>query len=150
MGVNPKIARAALHFWEEPCISGTRGSGTVFFSGCTPVSYTHLAAIERGVQDVHQVEVPAEWKNAADTDNTVVATGDRPELVDFVNNILEPVNAQRGDKLPVSTFVKDADGTFPQGSAAYEKRGIAVDVPCWIPENCIQCNFCLLYTSRCV
>ncbi len=100
------------------------------------------AAIERGVQDVHQVEVPAEWKNAADTDNTVVATGDRPELVDFVNNILEPVNAQRGDKLPVSTFVKDADGTFPQGSAAYEKRGIAVDVPCWIPENCIQCNFC--------
>ncbi|MCI9273142.1 MAG: pyruvate:ferredoxin (flavodoxin) oxidoreductase [Clostridiales bacterium] len=100
------------------------------------------AAIERGVQDVHQVEVPADWKNATDADNAVKATGNRPELVDFVNNILIPVNAQQGDKLPVSTFVKDADGTFPQGSAAYEKRGIAVDVPMWIPENCIQCNFC--------
>ena len=100
------------------------------------------AAIERGVRDVHQVEVPADWKNAADVANTAKATGDRPELVDFVNNILTPVNAQQGDKLPVSTFVKDADGTFPQGSAAYEKRGIAVDVPMWIPENCIQCNFC--------
>ena len=62
--------------------------------------------------------------------------------MEFVNNIQTPVNAQRGDKLPVSTFVEDADGTFPQGSAAYEKRGIAVDVPDWNPQNCIQCNFC--------
>ena len=56
--------------------------------------------------------------------------------------IRDSVNAQQGDKLPVSTFVEDADGTVPLGSAAYEKRGIAVDVPTWIPENCIQCNFC--------
>ena len=70
------------------------------------------------------------------------ATGDRKDLVDFVNDILIPVNAQKGDELPVSAFVGREDGTFPQGSAAYEKRGIAVDVPTWNPDNCIQCNFC--------
>ncbi|MFR5068877.1 MAG: hypothetical protein ACLTE2_02855 [Eubacteriales bacterium] len=62
----------------------------------------------------------------------------RKEVVDFVNNILTPVNAQRGDALPVSAFVGMEDGTMPQGTAAYEKRGIAVDVPEWMPENCIQ------------
>ena len=100
------------------------------------------AAIERGVEGVKKVEVPASWKNAADDSEVIAATGSRPELVNFVNKILHPVNAQHGDDLPVSTFVEDADGTFPQGSAAYEKRGIAVDVPEWQPENCIQCNFC--------
>ena len=60
----------------------------------------------------------------------------------IVNNILIPCNAQQGDKLPVSTFVENADGTFPQGSAAFEKRGIAIDVPAWNSDNCIQCNFC--------
>ena len=63
-------------------------------------------------------------------------------LQDFVNNIQIPCNAQEGDKLPVSTFTGMADGTFPQGSAAFEKRGIAVDVPAWNGDNCIQCNFC--------
>ena len=82
------------------------------------------------------------WADAEGTLPVHTATGDRKDLVDFVNNILIPVNAQRGDKLPVSTFVGMADGTFPQGSAAYEKRGIAVDVPEWIPENCIECNQC--------
>ena len=67
---------------------------------------------------------------------------DRPELKKFVKEILEPASAQLGDQLPVSAFKDTADGTFPQGSAAFEKRGIAVDTPCWIPENCIQCNFC--------
>ncbi|MBC8586030.1 pyruvate:ferredoxin (flavodoxin) oxidoreductase [Youxingia wuxianensis] len=100
------------------------------------------AAIEKGAESVHKIEIPADWKNAPDTENEVKATGDRKDLVDFVNDILIPANAQRGDKLPVSTFSGREDGTFPQGSAAYEKRGIAVDVPCWIPENCIQCNFC--------
>ena len=100
------------------------------------------AAIDRGVTDIVEVKVPESWKNAADSAEEIEVTGDRPELVKFVKNILHPVNAQRGDKLPVSTFVEDADGTFPQGSAAYEKRGIAVDVPEWQPQNCIQCNFC--------
>ena len=101
-------------------------------------------AIDRGIVDVKEVAVPAEWANAEDNEHDVtpVVTGDRKEIVDFVNNILTPVNAQKGDSLPVSTFVKDADGTFPNGSAAFEKRGIAVDVPEWNPQNCIQCNFC--------
>ena len=70
------------------------------------------------------------------------AKGDRKDLVNYVNNIQIPVNAQMGDTLPVSAFKNMPDGTFPQGSAAYEKRGIAVDVPSWNPDNCIQCNFC--------
>ncbi len=100
------------------------------------------AAIDRGVTGINAIEIPADWANATGEVETVLATGDRKDLVDFVNNILIPVNAQKGDALPVSTFVDSADGTFPQGSAAYEKRGIAVDVPCWETENCIQCNFC--------
>lgn len=100
------------------------------------------AAIERGIDGAAKVNVPAGWANAAQEKADVRVEGDRPELVSFVKNILNPVNAQNGDKLPVSTFKDMADGTFPQGSAAYEKRGIAVDVPEWIPENCIQCNFC--------
>ncbi len=100
------------------------------------------AAIDAGMEKVRKVEVPADWKNATGNSEVKVATGNRKDLVDYVNNIQTPVNAQKGDSLPVSTFVGMADGTFPQGSAAYEKRGIAVDVPAWIPENCIQCNFC--------
>ena len=100
------------------------------------------AAIERGVDGVVKVEVPASWADAADVVEEKVVEGDRPELVSFVKNILNPINAQQGDKLPVSAFKDAADGTFPQGSAAYEKRGIAVDVPEWMSENCIQCNFC--------
>ncbi len=100
-------------------------------------------AIDRGIADVKKVKVPAEWAKAEDADTAAAkVTGDRQDLVDFVENILIPVNRQQGDKLPVSTFADAADGTFPQGSAAYEKRGIAVDVPSWNPENCIQCNFC--------
>jgi pyruvate-ferredoxin/flavodoxin oxidoreductase len=99
-------------------------------------------AIDRGFQDVHEVAVPESWKTATDEKVEIVVNGDRKELVDFVKDILIPVNAQKGDDLPVSTFKDSADGTFPQGSAAYEKRGIAVDTPTWMPENCIQCNFC--------
>ena len=100
------------------------------------------AAIERGIQDVRKVEVPESWKSADTAEATVKATGDRKELVDYVNNILNPVNAFRGSKLTVADFKDYADGTVPQGSSAYEKRGIAVDVPEWNPDNCIQCNFC--------
>ncbi len=110
----------------------------------------NYAAIEKGAGEVIKVDVPAAWANAEGTLPVQVATGDRKDLVDYVNNILIPVNAQRGDSLPVSTFVGMADGTFPQGSAAYEKRGIAVDVPEWIPENCIQCNQCAMVCPHAV
>ena len=101
-------------------------------------------AIDRGANAVVKIDVPASWATAEDVMPSHKATGDRKHLVDFVNDVLIPANAQRGDSLPVSTFVKDGreDGTMPQGSSAYEKRGIAVTVPSWIPENCIQCNFC--------
>ncbi len=100
------------------------------------------AAIERGMTDLKKIDVPAEWANAEDNTAAHVATGDRKDVVDYVNNILMPVNAYKGNKLPVSTFLAHVDGTAPQGSAAYEKRGIAVDVPEWNPESCIQCSFC--------
>lgn len=99
-------------------------------------------AIERGAGEVVEVPVPAEWKNCADEELGSKATEGTPEVLDFVNNIQKPINACQGDKLPVSTFKNIIDGTFPQGTAAYEKRGVAVDVPCWNPEGCIQCNQC--------
>ena len=100
-------------------------------------------AIDQGAQSIVKIDVPASWKNAEDTAMGMpAATKGRKEVVDYVNNIQIPVNAQMGDTLPVSTFKDMADGTFPQGSAAYEKRGIAVDVPAWNSDNCIQCNFC--------
>ncbi len=100
------------------------------------------AAIDRGITSLKEVEVPESWKNAQDEEILVKFSDGRKEVVDFVNNILTPVNAQQGNDLPVSAFVNAADGTLPQGSSAYEKRGIAVDVPTWQPDNCIQCNFC--------
>ena len=100
-------------------------------------------AIDAGHQNIVKIEVPESWKNAEDTQMGMAAvTNSNKTLQDYVNNIQIPCNAQKGDTLPVSTFVDMADGTFPQGSAAFEKRGIAVDVPEWIPENCIQCNQC--------
>ena len=99
-------------------------------------------AIECGAKEVKKVKVPKEWAKAVDGAAKEAEITGRPEIKGYIDSILDPVNAQQGDKLPVSAFVKDADGTVPLGSAAYEKRGIAVDVPCWIPENCIQCNFC--------
>ena len=96
--------------------------------------------IDEGLVNVKEIQVPAAWANAADETFEKEISG-RPEMVDFVRNIMMPISSQNGDDLPVSAFVH-ADGTFPQGSTAYEKRGIAVNVPCWVPENCIQCNFC--------
>ncbi len=102
----------------------------------------NYAAIEKGAGEVIKVDVPASWADAKGELPVHKAEGDNKFLVDFVNKVQIPVNAQRGDQIPVSTFVDIADGTFPQGSAAYEKRGIAVDVPEWQPDNCIQCNQC--------
>ena len=102
----------------------------------------NYAAIDAGADAFVKVDVPAEWANCVDNTETVLATGDRADLVDFVNGVVNPTNAMKGDSLPVSAFEKYVDGQFPQGSAAYEKRGVAVMVPEWIPENCIQCNSC--------
>ncbi|MBQ9848017.1 MAG: pyruvate:ferredoxin (flavodoxin) oxidoreductase, partial [Clostridia bacterium] len=102
----------------------------------------NYAAIDAGANAVNKIDVPASWADAVDSCNCEAKIEGREEVVKFVKEILNPVNAQKGDDLPVSVFHKDADGTFPQGTAAYEKRGVAVDVPNWNPENCIQCNFC--------
>ena len=99
-------------------------------------------AIDAGVDALHEVTVPAAWANAADNGAAEAVEGKRPELVSFVKDIVLPVNKMQGDSLPVSAFEKYADGTMPQGSSAYEKRGVAVEVPTWFAENCIQCNNC--------
>jgi len=100
-------------------------------------------AIDAGAQQVVEVEVPASWKDAADEGLFSPAVkGGREDVVDFVKNIQTKVNAQEGNSLPVSAFDKYVDGSAPSGSSAYEKRGIAVDIPIWKPENCIQCNRC--------
>ncbi len=102
----------------------------------------NYAAIDAGADAFHEVKVPEAWKNCAPDAPKAPAEGDRKDLIDFVNNIVEPVDAMKGDSLPVSAFKDMADGTLPQGAAAYEKRGVAVFVPLWHPENCIQCNNC--------
>ncbi|MGB3366019.1 MAG: pyruvate:ferredoxin (flavodoxin) oxidoreductase [Acidaminobacteraceae bacterium] len=95
-------------------------------------------AVDMGKDALHAVEIPAAWANA---DIEAAATIDE-SLPGFIKNILIPINRQTGDDLPVSTFKGAEDGTFENGSAAYEKRGIAINVPHWISENCIQCNQC--------
>ena len=99
-------------------------------------------AIDRGVSDIKEIKPPESWKTAPGELEYPVAQGKDKQLVDFINNILTPVNAQKGDSLPVSAFTGREDGAFPMGTSAYEKRGIAVDVPVWKTENCIQCNTC--------
>ena len=99
-------------------------------------------AIELGANAFVKVDVPADWKNAGETPAEAPAEGKRADLVDFVNKIVRPVSKMDGDSLPVSAFENMADGTYPQGAAAYEKRGVAVFVPVWHAENCIQCNQC--------
>ncbi len=100
------------------------------------------AAIDRGIQDAVEVQIPESWKNAGDEDLSRKVSGTRKDVVDFVNDVQIPVSAQEGNKLPVSAFKDYVDGSTPSGSSAFEKRGIAVDIPMWNPENCIQCNFC--------
>lgn len=94
------------------------------------------AAIDKGIDAIVAVDVPASWAEAGDT-AAEAATGN-----EFVDKLLVPMNKLEGDKLPVSAFADYADGTFPSGTAAYEKRGIAIDVPEWQMDTCIQCNQC--------
>nr|WP_325297849.1 pyruvate:ferredoxin (flavodoxin) oxidoreductase [uncultured Dysosmobacter sp.] len=98
-------------------------------------------AIDAGATAYKKFEVPADWADAQDTADTTVLSG-KPELVEQVKTILNPVGKMDGDSLPVSAFVKHVDGQFELGAAAYEKRGVAVTVPTWDSAKCIQCNNC--------
>ncbi len=95
------------------------------------------AAIDKGVNAIVKIEVPASWKDAK-----CEGACEAKENPEFIKNIVEPMNRQEGDKLPVSAFKGMEDGTFPSGTAAYEKRGIAINVPEWQLDKCIQCNQC--------
>jgi pyruvate-ferredoxin/flavodoxin oxidoreductase len=101
-------------------------------------------AIDAGAKQVVEIQVPESWKNAADEGLKTphVDENGNKEVIDFVKNIQTKVNAQQGETLPVSAFTEYVDGSTPSGTSAYEKRGIAVDIPMWKEENCIQCNRC--------
>ncbi|PKM72508.1 MAG: pyruvate:ferredoxin (flavodoxin) oxidoreductase [Firmicutes bacterium HGW-Firmicutes-16] len=102
----------------------------------------NILAVDAGIQQVRELQVPADWASPAPDAPRAVPEGGLPHAKDFVEKLLVPINAMRGDKLPVSAFMDIADGAVPVGTSAFEKRSIAVEVPKWIPENCIQCNQC--------
>ncbi|NLK44051.1 MAG: pyruvate:ferredoxin (flavodoxin) oxidoreductase, partial [Tissierellia bacterium] len=102
-------------------------------------------AVDKGIEALVKVNVPESWKDAKEEE-----VEDTKEVPEFIKNVLEPMNRQEGDNLPVSAFVGREDGSFPHGTSAYEKRGIAVEVPHWIKENCIQCNQCSLVCPHAV
>ncbi len=102
----------------------------------------NYAAIDAGADAYVEVKIPEEWKNSGVDAPKAAFESPRADLAKFVNEVVTPVNAMAGDSLPVSAFTDYVDGTFPQGSTASEKRGVAVYVPSWNPENCIQCNNC--------
>ncbi|MBN1388685.1 MAG: pyruvate:ferredoxin (flavodoxin) oxidoreductase [Bacteroidales bacterium] len=97
----------------------------------------NYAAVDKGGEEVKEVKIPGEWKKLNGEDKK-----EERNVPDFVKNVCDPINAQKGDDLPVSVFKGREDGTFPPGTTEYEKRGVAVNVPRWVPENCIQCNMC--------
>lgn len=100
----------------------------------------NFAAVDRGGTEVIEVPIPEEWKNAKDDTETASDI----DSSTFINEVMNPMLRMDGDSLPVSLFANRPDGTFPQGTTAYEKRGVAINVPEWIPEHCIQCNQCSL------
>ncbi len=102
----------------------------------------NYAAIDAGADAYVEVTVPESWKNCTPDAPKAAFTSKRADLEKFVNNVVNPTNAMAGDSLPVSAFAEYVDGTFPQGSTISEKRGVAVYVPTWNPEACIQCNNC--------
>lgn len=106
--------------------------------------------IDRGSKEIVKIDVPESWKNAADDEKELVIPTNRPEMKDFVKNILHPIDHLHGDDLPVSKFVDRADGVYPQGSAAFEKRGIAITVPEWDGTKCAQCNLCSMVCPHAV
>ncbi len=106
----------------------------------------NVDALERGIKSIHKVKIPQEWNDAAlngstSVENPLNKTGELKEP-EFIPKIMRPMSELKGGELPVSAFAGREDGTFPPGTCAYEKRGIAVNVPEWIEERCIQCNQC--------
>lgn len=106
--------------------------------------------IDRGSKEVVKIDVPESWKDAVDEEKEIAIPTNRPEMKDFVKNILHPIDHLHGDDLPVSKFVHRADGVYPQGSAAFEKRGIAITVPEWDGTKCAQCNLCSMVCPHAV
>jgi len=106
----------------------------------------NFKAVDRGIESLVKINVPESWKTAEDSKSD----DQDEEKPEFITKVMEPMNAQRGDTLPVSAFTGAEDGTFPAGTSAYEKRGIAVTVPEWQPQNCIQCNQCSLVCPHAV
>ncbi len=126
----------------EDAIKYMKDAATASYSkkGDAIVKMNH-DAIDAGADAIVKVNVPASWKDAKDEDLSVKHEGEG-KLVDYVNDVLVPVNGFRGMQLPVSTFVPYANGEVPLGSSAYEKRGIAIDVPTWNGDVCLQCGLC--------
>jgi len=102
----------------------------------------NCAAIDAGVENVHLVNIPSSWKTAKDAAPAAKLVGRDPFTTDYLNKILVPTNTLTGDKVPVSDFLSTATGLLPSGTAAFEKRGIAADLPRWDPTLCMQCNWC--------
>ena len=128
---------------KEDAITYMKDAATRSFSkkGEAIVKMNH-DAIDAGFDYYVKIDVPADWADAADAVDETVLAGTNGKLVNMVKNILQPVGKMDGDSLPVSAFVEHADGTFEQGASAYEKRGVAVTVPQWDADKCIQCNRC--------
>lgn len=102
----------------------------------------NLEAVDAGIKNIHKVEIPTDWINSiGDFDEKVIEGRDKTHT-NYIKEILIPTSAMRGDTISVSKFMDSVGGFVPAGTAAFEKRGIAVEVPKWIPENCIQCNWC--------
>ena len=112
-----------------------------YFKKGDKVLNMNYAAVDRGLQSVEEIRVPDSWKDLPDEPLEQTETAGVP---DYVRDVLIPVNAQAGDKIPVSKFLSFADGVTEVETSKYEKRGIAVDVPQWLPDNCIGCNQCSL------
>jgi len=100
----------------------------------------NYAAVDQGGDAITKIDIPSEWKNL--NGEVILGTKRGDDVPDFIKKVMDPINALKGDELPVSAFVGREDGTFPAGTAQYEKRGVATHVPKWIAENCIQCNQC--------
>ena len=98
--------------------------------------------MDAGLTAVTKLDIPAEWAKCDAEEPAPVVHTKRIDLKNYVEGVLIPANNMKGDTIPVSKLMPGMDGTIPQGTAAFEKRGVAVDVPVWVPENCIQCNMC--------
>ena len=143
---------------EEALSRMKEAAQKTYFAKGKEVVAKNIAAIEAGAQEIVEVPIPAEWADLPDTPNAAVqvlneavgAAAPEKELPDVVRRLLNPINAQKGDDLPVSSFKDYENGNIDMGLTAYEKRGIAVMVPRWNAEKCVQCNRCSLVCPHAV